>query len=203
MWGLTNSGAFIVKSMYIDLLDDDTKFYKKYIWKMKVPLKIKVFMGFLHRKVTLTKDNLIKRQWTDNEACCFCDCKESIQPPFFECPLAKVIWRIIHMTFGLAPPKNISNLFGNWLKGIPKKEFIQVRVGVCAVIWAIWNTRNDFVFNKLKKLCLVGYSYGYPLDPYVVLSPTREAAGGDRFWVQPFGDNSSRFIQPVRLTLAQ
>jgi hypothetical protein len=38
-----------------------------------------------------------------------------------------------------------------------------------------------------------------PKDPYVVLSPTRGAAGGDGFWVQPFGDGSSGFIQPVRL----
>jgi hypothetical protein len=45
VWGLTNSGVFTVKSMYLDLLDDDTKFYKKYIWKMKVLLKIKVLCG--------------------------------------------------------------------------------------------------------------------------------------------------------------
>jgi hypothetical protein len=61
VWGLTTSGAFMVKSMDLDLLDDDTKYLKKYIWKMKVPLKIKVFMWFLHQKVLLTKDNLIKR----------------------------------------------------------------------------------------------------------------------------------------------
>jgi hypothetical protein len=30
-----------------------------------------------------------------------------------------------------------------------------------------------------KKLCLAGYLYGYPLDPYMVISLTREAAGGD------------------------
>jgi hypothetical protein len=60
VWGLTTSGVFTVKSMYLDLLDDDTKYLKKYIWKMKVPLKIKVFMWFLHRKVILTKDDLIK-----------------------------------------------------------------------------------------------------------------------------------------------
>jgi hypothetical protein len=77
-------------------------------------------------------------------------------------------------------PKNITNLLRNWLKGIPKKELIQVIVGECAVIWAIWNARNDFVFNKSKKkLCLAGYPYGYPLVPYMVISPTREAAGGD------------------------
>jgi hypothetical protein len=31
VWGLTPPGAFTVKSMYLDLLDDDTKYLKKYI----------------------------------------------------------------------------------------------------------------------------------------------------------------------------
>jgi hypothetical protein len=46
-WSLTTSGVFTVKSMYLDLLDDRMKFLKKYIWKIKVPLKIRVFMWFL------------------------------------------------------------------------------------------------------------------------------------------------------------
>jgi hypothetical protein len=70
------------------------------------------------------------------------------------------------------------------------------------VIWAIWNNRNDFVFNKSKKFFLASYSYGYQLDLYVVLSPTREAAGGDGLCVQPFGDGSSGFIQPVWVAIA-
>jgi hypothetical protein len=74
-------------------------------------------------------------------------------------------------------------------------------LGVCAVIWATWNTRNDFIFNISKKN--TGYSYSYPLDMYVVLSPTREAAGDDKFWMQPFKESSSRFIQPVWLAVAQ
>jgi hypothetical protein len=151
VWGLTRSGVYTVKSLYLDLLNDNIKYLKKYIWKIKVPLKIRVFMWFLHRKEILTKDNLIKRRWTGNEKCCFCDNKESIQHLFFDCPFAKLVWRIIHMTFGLAPPKNITNLFGNWLRGIPKKDLILVRVGVCAVIWTMWNTRNVFIFNKPKK----------------------------------------------------
>jgi hypothetical protein len=83
IWVLTTNEIFTVKSMYLDLLDDDTKYLNKYIWKMKVPLKIKIFIWFLHRKVILTKDNLIKRNWVGNKTCCFCDNKESIQHLFF------------------------------------------------------------------------------------------------------------------------
>jgi hypothetical protein len=61
-WGLTKSGLFTVKSMYLDYMDDHTKYLHKYLWKIKVPLKIRIFMWFLHKKVLLTKDNLIKRK---------------------------------------------------------------------------------------------------------------------------------------------
>ena len=47
------------------------------------------------------------------------------------------------MTFSLSPPANVTNLFGNWLSGIAKKDLIQIRVGVYAIVWAIWNVRNE------------------------------------------------------------
>ena len=87
VWNLTPSGIFTVKSMYLDLLNGHTRYLRKYIWKIKVPLKIKIFMWFLHRKVILTKDNLIKRNWSGDKSCCFCDKEESIQHLFFDCPL--------------------------------------------------------------------------------------------------------------------
>ena len=67
-WNLTPSGVFSVKSLYLEQMNSPARFYKKYIWKLKVPLKIKIFMWFLHRKVLLTKDNLIKRHWTDRKS---------------------------------------------------------------------------------------------------------------------------------------
>jgi hypothetical protein len=58
-WNLSESGLFTVKSMYLDLLDGNAGDAKK-IWKIKVPLKIRIFMWFLHKKVILTKYNLKK-----------------------------------------------------------------------------------------------------------------------------------------------
>ena len=76
VWRLTSTGIFSVKSMYLDLLNNQPRFSSKYIWKIKVPLKIKIFMWLLHRQVILTKDNLAKRNWNGNQGCCFCDHKE-------------------------------------------------------------------------------------------------------------------------------
>ena len=72
VWKPTSSGIFSVKSMYEDLMNDHTPFLRKYLWKLKIPLKIKKFMWFLKSKVLLTKDNLAKRNWTGCTKYCFC-----------------------------------------------------------------------------------------------------------------------------------
>ena len=91
--------------MYLDYLSGHTKFLKKYIWKIKVPLKIKIFMWFLYSKVILTKDNLAKRNWNGDKCCSFCDSQETIQHLFFDCPFAKIVWHIVYMSYNITPPK--------------------------------------------------------------------------------------------------
>jgi hypothetical protein len=38
-WHLTGSGIFSVKSLYVDLMNDQIVFLINYIWRLKVPLK--------------------------------------------------------------------------------------------------------------------------------------------------------------------
>jgi hypothetical protein len=54
------------------------------------------------------------------------------------------------MAFNITPPTSINHLFGNWLNGIIKSEKVNIRVGICALIWTIWHVRNEFIFNKSK-----------------------------------------------------
>jgi hypothetical protein len=54
--------SVFVKFMYLDYMDDHTKFLRKYIWKIKVSLKSRIFIWFLHHKDLLTKNNLAKRK---------------------------------------------------------------------------------------------------------------------------------------------
>ena len=48
IWGLRPDGVFLVKSMYADYMNEHTMFLAKYLWKLKVPLKIKIFMWLLY-----------------------------------------------------------------------------------------------------------------------------------------------------------
>jgi hypothetical protein len=148
-WNLTTSGQLSVKSMYRALLNNANVFYHKLLWKLKVSLKIKIFMWYLIKGVVLTKDNLIKRNWQGNKKCVFCDSDESIQHLFINCHFAQFIWRLIHCCFGLRTPiRSINHIFGNWLVGVPSKTKYLIITGVAAICWAIWISRNDLVFDK-------------------------------------------------------
>jgi hypothetical protein len=151
VWKLTTSGVFSVKSMYEDLMNDHTPYLRKYLWKLKIPLKIKIFMWFLNNKVLLTKDNLAKRKWKGCTKCCFCGAQETVEHLFIVCPFAKLLWRMVHFAYALPPPTNITNMFGNWLNGVDKTSKNRIRIGVSALCWSIWRCRNDIVFNKSKK----------------------------------------------------
>ena len=122
----------------------------RYLWKLKIPLKIKIFLWFLFNGVTLTKDNLAKRQWNGSTKCCFCNMDETIQHLFFDCHFAKFIWRVVFISSGINPPSSISYLFGNWLVGINRKLMYLLLVGASALCLAIWLSRNDVVFDKVR-----------------------------------------------------
>ena len=92
-WKLTRSGVFTVKSMYIDVINSNSIPTSKNVWDVKVPMKRTVFMWFVHKQVILTKDNLIKCNWTGPTRCSFCDQDETIKHLFFDCPLAKYFGR--------------------------------------------------------------------------------------------------------------
>jgi hypothetical protein len=106
--------------------------YNTFIWKLKLPLQIKVFIWYLYKGVILTKDNLARRQWQGDRKCCFCSSNESIQHLFFNCHVAKFIWRIVHVSFNLSLSISVHNIFIDWLKGINRKLKSQMIVGANA-----------------------------------------------------------------------
>jgi hypothetical protein len=63
VWGLYQNGLFSIKSMYRALSGIQAISYNTLIWKLKLPLKIKVFLWYLYKGVILTKNNLTRQQW--------------------------------------------------------------------------------------------------------------------------------------------
>ena len=62
-WRGGKGGRFTTKSVYDMLTYDDQGLSYKFIWKAKIPHRIKLFLWLLENQVVLTKDNMIKRNW--------------------------------------------------------------------------------------------------------------------------------------------
>src|SRR4051812_6262064 len=92
----------------------------------------------------MSTTNSNKKQTTKGRTC---DHNESIKHLFLECPLAKLLWRSVHIAFNINPPNSIYTLFGTWLNGVDSLIAKHIRIGICALFWAIWNIRNDLIFN--------------------------------------------------------
>jgi hypothetical protein len=62
--------------MYQALLYSEVVPHNSYLWQIKIPLKIEVLLWLLYREEILIKDDLVKRNWQENEMRSFCSSKE-------------------------------------------------------------------------------------------------------------------------------
>jgi hypothetical protein len=172
-WNLHENGKFSVDSMYNALILPNVPIDKSSnnkLWKLKIPLRIKVFGWYLHKGVVITKDNLAKRNWQDSKTCIFCHQYETIKHLFFQCRVARSIWSVIQLVLTLYPPCSVANIFGNWLHGIDPRFKRHIRVGAIAIIWSLWLCRNDKVFNNKNSSILQVIYRVYQYAPFVATS---------------------------------
>ena len=160
----------MVKSHYLGLIYQNTLNNKKKIWKLRAPLKIKIFLWYLRRGVILTKDNLAKRNWQGNQQCCFCHENETIQHLFFYYRFTRMVWASVYEAWGIPKPRNMANMFGSWLNRVPKDFRPLVLVGAAALCWYVWLCRNGVVFdNKQSSFLQVIFSTTHWLRTWAIL----------------------------------
>jgi hypothetical protein len=105
-------------------------------------------MWYLKRGVVLTKDNLIRRNWKGSKTCAFCSHPEIIQHLFFDCHVAKFIWRAVQSAFNIDIPISVMHLFNDWANGMGPHMRKCLLTGGAALCWAMWTSRNDIVFDN-------------------------------------------------------
>jgi hypothetical protein len=52
-------------------------------------------MWLVEQGAILTKDNMLRRNWHGDPRCYFCKLPKNMDHLFFECPVAKVVWRMV------------------------------------------------------------------------------------------------------------
>lgn len=125
---------FLLSLLYRQLVMSECGFPQKFLWKTKVPSKIKLFLWLMVKINILTKDNLIKRGWSWGKACVFCGQDENIDHLFFQCSVARLIWSLLKYSFELRTvPDCLNRCFGRWLSSFPKNSKQMVLVGESAI----------------------------------------------------------------------
>jgi hypothetical protein len=120
--------------MYLALILDNRVRLDSTIWKLSLPLKIKIFLWYLKRGLVLTKDNLIRRNWRGVERCMFCAQSETIQHLFFDYHCTKFIWKNVHIAFNIQKPLSILHLFDDWANAGGYKNRKLLLTGAAALI---------------------------------------------------------------------
>jgi hypothetical protein len=120
-------------------MNGHTRFLCKYLWKLKIPLNIKIFMWFLHRKDLLTKDNLARRNWNGCKKCFFTQ-RRPLSIYFFH-DLLLASFGTLCISLMVYPHQPISQI----CLGMGC-------IGVSTLCWLIWNFRNNIAFLSRLKL---------------------------------------------------
>jgi hypothetical protein len=153
-WKLTKSGIFSVKSLYnkLSAVGVDRSF--KQLWKAKIPLKIKIWLWLIWHNAIATKDNMKKRKWVGSFTCQFCPNDESITHLFFTCPMAAYMWSTISTVLGFFTRPFFTQYFW-WIAKILLVGSNLHIMGIAALCWAIWKTRNNACFegNPVGLIC--------------------------------------------------
>jgi hypothetical protein len=67
-WKIGTFGQFRVKDLYLQMRAEGS-FPQKFLWKTKIPMKVKIFLWLMIKCSVLTKDNLLRRGWTGDPHC--------------------------------------------------------------------------------------------------------------------------------------
>ncbi|XP_031127606.1 uncharacterized protein LOC116029699 [Ipomoea triloba] len=111
------------------------------LWKLPVPPKVKNFIWRCMRSVLPVREVLKTRHVWAGSGCPFCVAEsETMEHLFCACPQTKQVWDDSSILFEESLPLLLNKLFDD---GCLNKA-----VHAAAILWIIWCTRNDVVWNE-------------------------------------------------------
>ncbi|KAF9592290.1 hypothetical protein IFM89_013516 [Coptis chinensis] len=157
IWAPHKSASYMVKSAY-DLLwqlknRDRNEFpLTKFIWKIKLPFKIRFFLWQCCKGLVPTSELLASKGFVVDSSCSLCNHGDDSQYHIFlQCPFARAIWlqQQLHALVNIQA-LSFSQCFQNVMKSLlslsrhQTNDYI-IRFG--ASLWWIWKCRNESRFD--------------------------------------------------------
>ncbi len=157
-WCWSSNGAFSVREAYRFLAFDGVNDSKlAYLWEVRAPIKIKIFMWLGARNRIQTADLLRKRGWIGPAMCVLCRRNaEWVEHLFFECSYARDFWRGLlrdddSMFEALvAQPGTLAERLNRIMVRYKGTKRTLLALGIVAGCWELWRERNDRIFNDRR-----------------------------------------------------
>ena len=113
---------------------------------------------------------------------------------FICCKLARFVWRVVHFTFNISHPTNVTNMFGNWLNEVPKnpRRILKLVFVLCFGQFGIVVVM--LFLTNLTMLILYRLCTDLLLDPHMLLPTTCRPAEFYGFQMYSAGDGRSGYV---------
>ncbi|KAF1893230.1 hypothetical protein Lal_00001676 [Lupinus albus] len=162
-WKYDKSKQYSVKSAYSSITfstkeSNFSPYPYQQLWKAKAPLKVISFAWRLFQDIIPSKDILLRRGVPlINGGCAFCSfCNaqfESSRHLFFSCSFSYSILQLIYKWLDILvvlPTVTILHFLNHiGMVKVRKSRFAWSSIWL-ATIWALWQARNDYIFNNIK-----------------------------------------------------
>lgn len=156
-WRWTISGAFSCSSAYHTMQESGImSMYYKVLWKLRVPMKVKIFLWLMIEDKILTQEVLTSRGCAVTPGCVLCRDPqvETRDHMLANCAYSDRVWRGLGAQLNL-PPMTGNNPIDIWWKGrsqLQGQTKLRWDTAWAAGVWAIWKERNRRTFSQLRKL---------------------------------------------------
>jgi hypothetical protein len=180
IWKFDSKGVYSVSSLYaIVNFRGIMPVHIPAVWRIKVQPRVHVFLWLLANNKLLTRDNLSKRQQVSDASCLFCCDDESIAHLFFECVVAREMWKQISMLTGIKLQVNLLSISSLW---ICEKTNQVPNIVHAAALWSLWKFRNDLCFNGSGWSCMqvLYLKVAHTLGRWKVLCPEEKRSELER-----------------------
>ncbi|XP_058784217.1 uncharacterized protein LOC131658988 [Vicia villosa] len=162
-WILKQDGIFTVASVAALFDEQKETAWSSYInkrlsiiWKMTIPLKIKIFAWRLFISRLPLKDMLVRRGMAANIIdlnCPFCDGQEeTLTHLFFLCQASKNVWEKVFSWIGVSSVFSLEEFMGlDDIQVKVRNSVTRNKVNIIwmATIWSFWLMRNGIVFDNV------------------------------------------------------
>jgi hypothetical protein len=147
IWMFSTKGVYSSQSLYKAInFRGVTPVHVPAVWNLTIPTRVQFFLWLLSRNKNLTRDNLESRgKILDDKSCLFCAGRETSQHLFFECVVARQMWKGISEALGIEIGNGFETIGRLWLSN---KRFLVHNMLSSVSLWSLWKLRNDLRFQN-------------------------------------------------------